>query len=95
MTESEIFQQVHCKKFNEIIKYPMIEHEVRCGRYYLRVWVNQSQDAADFFDIPEDQEEEFHRNLQDELKNMIYQEKQDKKERVIILFKSCVLALKR
>ena len=50
----------------------MIEHEVRCGRYYLRVWVNQTRDVPDFFDIPEDQEEEFHRNLQDELKNLIY-----------------------
>jgi hypothetical protein len=93
LSESEIFQQVHFKKFNDIIKYPMIEHEVRCGRYYLRVWVNQSLDAPDFFDIPEDQEEEFHRNLQDELKYLIYQDKPDKKERIIILFKACVMAL--
>ena len=39
-----------CKKPTEIpiykdsvgtvVKYPMIEREVRCGRYYLNVWTN-------------------------------------------------------
>jgi len=40
-SESSTFQKVLNKKFNEIIKYPMIDNEVRCGRYYLRVWVSQ------------------------------------------------------
>lgn len=31
---------VYDKKFKNIVKYPDIENEVRCGRYYLRVWVN-------------------------------------------------------
>jgi hypothetical protein len=31
----------HYKKpFKNIVRYPSIENEVRCGRYYLRVWVN-------------------------------------------------------
>ena len=28
------------KKFENIVRYTSIENEVRCGRYYLRVWVN-------------------------------------------------------
>jgi hypothetical protein len=26
--------------FSTIVRYPSIESEVRCGRYYLRVWVS-------------------------------------------------------
>ena len=26
--------------FKKIVRYPSIENEVRCGRYYLRVWVS-------------------------------------------------------
>jgi hypothetical protein len=51
------------KKFKNIVKYPQIESEVRCGRYYLRVWVNQKKKSPDFFDIPVEEEEEFHKNL--------------------------------
>jgi len=34
-------------KFTEIVKYDKIESEVRCGRFYLSVWVdkNQTQDS--------------------------------------------------
>lgn len=31
---------IYQKKFKNIVKYPQIESEVRCGRYYLRVWVS-------------------------------------------------------
>lgn len=31
---------IYNKKFKNIVRYPDIEGEVRCGRYYLRVWVN-------------------------------------------------------
>lgn len=50
-----IFQE----KFNHIVRYPQIESEVRCGRYYLRVWVQQKRDQPNFFRIPEKEEEEF------------------------------------
>ena len=59
-----------------IVRYPSIDNEVRCGRYYLRVWVNQSKrkDGRPFFDIPHDEEEDFHKNLQAELKQCIYED---------------------
>ena len=28
---------------NSVVKYEEIESEVRCGRYYLKVWVEQSK----------------------------------------------------
>jgi hypothetical protein len=55
---------------------------VRCGRYYLRVWVNQLKPNSPdrqpldppFYDIPQDEEEDFHKNMQAELKQAIYEE---------------------
>ncbi len=52
------------KHFETIVQYPSIQNEVRCGRYYLRVWVNQNpKDEANFFDIPPEEEDKFHKNL--------------------------------
>jgi hypothetical protein len=40
MPKEDVLLSIEKKKFMEIIPYPNIENEVRCGRYYLRVWVN-------------------------------------------------------
>lgn len=65
---------IYEKEFKNIVKYPDIENEVRCGRYYLRVWVNQKKKDPNFFDIPREEEDEFHKNLQIELRHCIYEE---------------------
>src|SRR3569833_2137588 len=62
------------KKFKGIIKYPTIENEVRCGRYYLRVWVQQKKDSENFFKIPVEEESEFFKNLEAELRYCRYEE---------------------
>ena len=48
----------------------MIDNEVRCGQYYLRIWVNQpkQRDGEEekeykFFNIPAHEEKEFLSNL--------------------------------
>ncbi len=33
---------VYSKLFNEVLKYPQIEREIRCAEYYLRIW-NQNK----------------------------------------------------
>jgi hypothetical protein len=38
--KEDVWLLIEKKKFMDIIPYPDIENEVRCGRYYLRVWVN-------------------------------------------------------
>ena len=62
---------VYERKVRDIVRYEKIESEVRCGRYYLSVWTSQLDDE-DFFAIPEDEEEQFHRKMQAELRNCIY-----------------------
>lgn len=84
---------VYNKKFKNIVKYPEIENEVRCGRYYLRVWVSQNKNDPGFFDIPKEEEGEFHKNLQIELRHCIYDENFEDKQKIIILFKACLLTL--
>lgn len=64
----------HHQPFSTIVKYPSIESEVRCGRYYLRVWVSQKKDSENFFRIPKEEDEEFQKNLQAELRHCIYNE---------------------
>ena len=50
---------IYKSKFKNIVKYPQIESEVRCGRYYLRVWINQKKGSDSFFKIPREEEDEF------------------------------------
>mmetsp|Transcript_3245 Transcript_3245/g.2186 ORF Transcript_3245/g.2186 Transcript_3245/m.2186 type:complete len:118 (+) Transcript_3245:1496-1849(+) len=38
--KDELNFPVYPKTFMNIVRYQQIENEVRCGRYYLRVWVN-------------------------------------------------------
>lgn len=45
------------------MKYTQIDNEVRCGRYYLRVWVNQKRNSKDYFKIPGEEEKDFYKNL--------------------------------
>jgi len=85
----------HKEGFQNIIRYKQIDSEVRCGRYYLRVWVNQKKNNPDFFGIPKEEEVQFYSNLQAELRYSIYEEHFKEKEKIIILFKSCLLALNK
>ena len=66
----------------------------RCGRYYLRVWVNQKKDSENFFKIPVEEEDEFQNNLQAELRHCIYEDQFQDLQKIIILFKACLLILK-
>jgi hypothetical protein len=50
------------KKFNNVVSYKSIEKEVRCGRYYLRVWISQAKEGGTF-EIPIEEEDEFYKNL--------------------------------
>ncbi|CDW89296.1 UNKNOWN [Stylonychia lemnae] len=90
-------------KFNtpliDIIKYKFIEEEVRCGQYYLRVWTQINWQDPDFFWIPLEEEDDFVKNLQASINDVIqltqeqeseFQESQ--KNRLLILLKSNLLA---
>lgn len=81
-----------------MIKYEEIEAEVRCGRYYLSVWVEQSkQKSGVLFEIPHFEEQEFHSKMKTELKQWINEDmdKSGSQDKLIILLKSCLLALKK
>ena len=64
---------------------------MRCGRYYLGVW---TFDETSFKIAPE-QQPEFHQKMQAELRYCIYEENLKNKDKIIILFKMCLLALKK
>ena len=54
----------------------MIDNEVRCGQYYLRIWVNQpKQELGDenykFFNIPAHEEKDFLDNLKNSFRQVI------------------------
>lgn len=79
------------RSVSEIVKYEQIENEVRCGRYYLGVWTTTKTE----FTIEESQEPEFHQKMQAELRYCIYEENLKNPDKIIILFKMCLLALKK
>ena len=64
---------------------------MRCGRYYLGVWTSLKTD----FTIAADQEPEFHQKMQAELRYCIYEENLSARDKIITLFKMCLLALRR
>ena len=79
-----------------VINYPEIEAEVRCGRYYLSVWTEQAKlDPRAFFQIPQNEEEEFHIKMKAELRSCIDQDRFADGQKIITLLKSCRLALKK
>lgn len=55
----------------EIVKFDELDNQVRCGRYYLSVWVEQKNLRKDrdpekkklFFSIPKEEEDEFHNKM--------------------------------
>jgi len=65
------FHLVHC------FKYPFIENQVKCGKYYLRVWVEQNLldfQTEEYFNsvrIPYQEEEQFQFNLKAALQECI------------------------
>jgi len=79
-----------------VVKFADIEAEVRCGRYYLSVWVAQAkQDPSNLFVIPQSEEQEFHSKLRAELRLCIEVEAFKDRVKIITLLKSCLLALKK
>ena len=64
---------------------------MRCGRYYLGVWTSSKTN----FKIKIDQEPEFHQKMQAELRYCIYEENLKDPDKIITLFKMCLLALKK
>lgn len=82
------------QKVTEIIKYKTIDSEVRCGRYYNSVWVEKKKEDINFYGIPLEEQDDFHKKLQAELRYCIDYENLSKKKNIIILFKSCFLALR-
>ena len=57
------------ESIQDVIKYPDIEKEVRCGRYYLSVWTEQAKlNPGHLYVIPQSEESEFHMQIQAELK---------------------------
>jgi hypothetical protein len=74
------------KPIDKEIDYEQLHDEVRCGQYYLRVWINQ---ASSF--ITQEQEQEFLRNLQLELQQRLGDSGGHAK--MVILLTACLNAL--
>ncbi len=92
----------YSKPLQRVIKYKFIEEEVRCGKYYLRVWIQKKKTDEDFFLIPQSEEDDFLNNLKASISKIIYQDgaqtpnQEDldsERRRLLILLKACLLAL--
>jgi len=98
IAETAMHNSSKLEPLQEIVKFEELDSEVRCGRYYLSVWVEQKKLLKDeenkkyFFSIPKDEEDEFHNKMQAELRYQNNEERLKNKETVITLFRSCLLA---
>lgn len=60
----------------ERVKYKQIEKEVKCGKYYLRIWVNQrdksnKKDLATIITIPPGEETDYLTNLKQSMAGIL------------------------
>lgn len=100
IAETAMHNSSKLEPLSEIVKFDELDNQVRCGRYYLSVWVEQKnlrkakdpEKKMQFFSIPKEEEDEFHNKMQAELRYQNNEERLKNKETVITLFRSCLLA---